>query len=203
MSLKMAGAALNWFAGVLIVLASQQPARADNCPVTPVYNYYAVEGRTESELEASLREKGPRDELGQVRFAYTDWTVKWNWKRGKGNLVDLDSVKITCLATILLPKVAANNSMATDLVSAWEGFVERTRRHELNHVSHIEQLAPLIVSRIRKEAQSSSGVTIERAQAIAKEVIAKIRAKDREYDAATVHGKTEGTWRIIAFSKSP
>lgn len=184
-------------AGVLaLLLISAVMVRAEACPVTPVYAYYAVVGTNAQELEDSLRQHGPRDELGAARFAYTDWTVKWAWKRQDDGTVDPMSVKLTCLATILLPTIESREGLSPELSHAWDGFVERTRQHELNHVAHVQQLAPQIHERLHQAARRPGGVSVKQAELIVADVVAKIKAKDREYDSATTHGRTEGTWRI-------
>jgi predicted secreted Zn-dependent protease len=182
--------------GVLAILVPATVVQAEVCSVTPTYSYYSVTGNSAEELEDSLRQNGPRDELGAVRFAYTDWTVKWNWKRQDDGTIDLRSVQLTCLATILLPKVDSREGWTPDLSLAWDAFVERTRHHELNHVGHVEQLAPRILDRLDQVATQLGRVSAKRAESIVADVIAQIRAKDREYDATTRHGRTEGTWKI-------
>jgi predicted secreted Zn-dependent protease len=187
---------IHWIALVAMHLVCFFSAEAKPCQVTPSYTYYAVEGRTVADLQESLRQRGPRDDYGAVRFAYTDWSVKWSWKRKDDGTIDLSSVKLVCDAMIKLPKIEARESLPQDLVEQWDGFVERTTRHELNHVSHVEQGAPQILERLDQAAKSAGNLTVKRADSIVRQVIAEIRAKDREYDATTTHGRTEGTWRI-------
>lgn len=169
---------------------------ADECPVSLQYQYYVVEGATAPSLKESLRQRGPRDDSGDVRFAYTDWTVKWSWKIGEGGGVDISSVKLSCQATILLPKVESLDALPLGVREGWSLFVERTRRHELNHVGHVEEIAPKIIGRLRQAAAESGEVSPRRAEGIVSEVIAAIKARDRRYDSETNHGQTEGTWEI-------
>ena len=61
------------FAAITMALCC---GKAWGCPVIPTYTYYEVSGSSVSELEASLRERGPKDDFGKTRFAYTDWTVE-------------------------------------------------------------------------------------------------------------------------------
>ena len=60
----------------------------------------------------------------------------------------------------------------------------------------MEQLAPQITARLHQVAAQSGRVSAKRAESIIADVIAQIWAKDREYDAMTSHGRTEGTWKI-------
>lgn len=181
---------------LLLAVLCATSAWADSCPVTPTYRFYVVAGSTEQELKKSLLEKGPRDEAGAARFAYTDWKVAWKWKRLDDGSVDPESVELTCVANVLLPQLDPSTTLSPTLRVAWEGFLERTRKHELNHVSHVEQRAPQIHKRLRAAAEKSGSVSGKRAAAIVSEVVAEIKAMDRRYDAQTDHGRTEGAWHI-------
>lgn len=183
--------------GLLASVAPLVVTCAYACPITPTYSYYSVEGNTAEQLEESLRLKGPRDDFGAVRFAYTHWTVEWDWKLTDRGHVDPHSVELKCLATVMLPMIKERDVVAADLLAAWDGFVKRTERHELNHVKHVEELAPQIVKRLHRAAPRGEGISVKVAESIVADGIARIRAKDREYDRATSHGKTEGTWRIV------
>jgi predicted secreted Zn-dependent protease len=183
-------------AALLLGLVCSTPAWADSCAVVPTFRYYAVTGTSEEELKRSLLEKGPRDDTGTARFAYTDWKVTWKWKRLDDGSVDPESVELACVADILLPELDASATFSPELRRAWDGFIERTRRHELNHVSHVEQRAPEIYKRLRAAAEQSGSVSGKRAAAIVSEVVADIKAMDRHYDAETDHGRTEGAWQI-------
>jgi predicted secreted Zn-dependent protease len=183
-------------AWVLVGLVPAGVARADTCSITPTYTYYSVVGSSTEELEQSLKQRGPRDDSGAGRFAYTDWTVKWNWKKLDNDTIDPASVTLTCVVNILLPKAESQADWSPELSKAWESFVERTRQHELNHVGHVEQLVPQIPERFARAAERNGALSTKQAESIVTGVIAKIRAKDREYDAVTSHGRTEGTWRI-------
>lgn len=188
--------AIRWAVLAGINLVCGVAAYAKPCQVTPSYTYYSVEGQTVAELHESLRQRGPRDEYGAVRFAYTDWSVKWSWKRNKDGTIDLGSVQLVCDATIMLPRIKARESLSLELAEQWDSFVERTTRHELNHVGHVEQVAPRIFERLDQVAKSAGSITVKQADSIVREVIAEIKHKDRQYDATTTHGRTEGTWRI-------
>jgi predicted secreted Zn-dependent protease len=182
----------------LVIFGAFSGAHAEvgPCAIAPAYTFYEVSGRSADELEESLRLQGPRDEAGARRFAYTDWTVKWEWKRFEDGSVDPSSVSLTCLATILLPRVADVDALSPELSSSWSAFIERTQQHELRHVSHVELTASQIVQRIRDEHQRVGIVSLKHAKAVVRDVIAEIKAMDRRYDAETDHGRTEGTWEI-------
>jgi predicted secreted Zn-dependent protease len=183
-------------AALLLSFLKASPLKAQECPVATTYSFYSVSGVSADEIKASMLKRGPRDDFGSVRFAYTDWSVKWKWKRLEDGSVNPDSVKLSCTANILLPELDPNTVLSPELRDGWNGFVERTRQHELNHVAHVEQMAPEIYKRLRADLQQSGRLSGKRASAIVSEVIAEIKALDRRYDAETDHGCTEGAWRI-------
>ena len=185
--------------GLVFIIAVAIAARCSSghaCSVIPSYEFYEVTGSSEAELEAALRANGPKDETGAVRFAYTDWTVEWQWKRLSDQTIDPDSIKLSCVAKILLPKLKESQGLAPELLDAWDGFVQRTKEHELNHVAHIDKFAPRILILSKQEYAKSGVLTRKRAEAIISQVIAEIRSHDRRYDVRTNHGFTEGTWKI-------
>lgn len=181
---------------IFVAMLAAKGSYAQACPVVPSYEFYEVTGSSEVELEAALRANGPKDEAGAVRFAYTDWTVEWQWKRLSDETIDPDSIKLSCVAKILLPRLKEPHGLSPELLDEWNGFVQRTKEHELNHVAHIDQFAPRIVILSKQEYAKSGVLTRKRAEAIISQVIAEIRGHDRRYDARTNHGFTEGTWKI-------
>jgi predicted secreted Zn-dependent protease len=184
------------FTALLLGLLWVTPTWAESCTVIPTYSFYPVAGTTSEELKRSLVEKGPRDETGAARFAYTEWKVQWKWKRMDDGSINPESVQVNCEASILLPQAETIEALSPELKAAWNGFVERTRRHELNHVRHVEQMAPQIVTKVQVAAQRFGKLQSKRAESIIGEVIADIKARDRSYDAQTDHGRTEGAWQI-------
>lgn len=168
----------------------------ERCGVETRYEFYDVEGANLEQLSAALRQKGPRDEDGKGRFAYTDWSVKWGWRKAGELGVDLNSVKLECKATILLPRLKPATTLSADSIHAWHAFVERTREHELSHLRHVELGAPRIIRALADEQRGSGVLTSARANQIAKGIVAEIREMDRHYDARTDHGRLEGTWSL-------
>jgi predicted secreted Zn-dependent protease len=177
-------------------------AQQELCAVSPTFEYYQVNGSTREAIERSLRENGPIDETGQRRFAYTRWSIQWKWQKVDLDTVDLQSLRLTCGATIQLPRLVVSKDTSSDLIRAWNEFVERTRQHELSHLKHAEVGAPRIRARLQRLVAEQGSLTAAEANAEALKVIAEIRAMDRAYDLRTNHGLTEGTWKIEAPEES-
>lgn len=175
------------------------------CPVSITYEYYEISASNSSEIEEELLSHGPRDSYGARRFAYTDWRVKWDWKRDRDGRVIVDSVALRCSAKIVLPKLVKKGGFASDASARWDSFIKSTISHEARHVEHLEQNANQIIAKIkqRSTARDSDGgrslgekgtIALFEAQRIVRDVISEIKALDREYDLKTRHGRSEGAW---------
>jgi predicted secreted Zn-dependent protease len=186
---------------VAVMVAGVSPAPSttpERCTIVPAYEFYPVSGSSEQEIHASLVEKGPRDERGSPRFAFTDWSIEWDWKKDSEGAVTLDSVQLRCSATITLPRLSVAPGTDPALIQNWHDFVERTRSHELKHVQNVEQGAGRIPSRLRASYTRRGKLSPMHAHRIIKRVVQEVKDFDIEYDARTNHGDVEGTWRIMA-----
>ena len=192
----MRGLPLLALCGIFVVAEPSPSSEPERCSVVPHFTYYDVQGHSETELVAALRERGPKDSQGHQRFAFTDWTIEWKWQRAPDQSVESGSLTLECKATIQLPRFVPNISTPVALIRAWNDFVERTRTHELSHVAHVELAAPRIKQRLLDAERTAGRLSTTRARAIIERAIAEIREMDSEYDARTNHGLTEGTWSL-------
>jgi|GEM_PF-1926862 len=180
----------------VICTALFSSARADElveCPIIPTLRYYDITGRTVEEIRSSMVERGPLDEAGKRRFAHTEWRIKWNWKIKEDGSVNLDTLALKCEGSITLPRFREVHARAGDLASEWALFIDRLMAHESQHLSHVSMYAPRIITRLR---EVHGPLPPARANMIVQEVVAEIKAMDRDYDRITRNGDTEGCWRI-------
>ncbi len=192
----MRGLPLVAILSAFMVVEPERTTPEEFCPVAITFSYYEVQGNTPAEIERSLQFFGPRDDRGQIRFAYTDWKIRWKWQRTADKKVDLNSLTLHCSAEIKLPRLVVAPSTSLGLIRAWNDFVERTRQHELAHVKHVELGAPKIRARLREAATLEGALSPSRANVLVGRVIAELRGLDTSYDRRTNHGFTEGTWTI-------
>ena len=181
---------------VLAIVTPIDGERSRGCSVEPHYSFYNVEGDSIEQIHESLLSNGPRDERGQARFAYTDWTIEWDWKKRNDTRIKADSLQLRCSATIRLPRLRAKSGMRIELIRSWNDFVERTRDHELRHLEHVVSGATRIRSRLKSAETRPGGLSANTANKIIQRVVQEIRHFDREYDLRTNHGRTEGTWTV-------
>ncbi len=181
-----------------LTLVNPNPrVQEDVCELEPQVIFYEVQGVSVPEIHASLRERGPRDDRGRARFAYTDWTIEWEWGTTPAKYVLIDSLNVKCSATIKLPRLAVRPETPLKVVRAWNDFVERTREHELNHLKNVSHGAARIRQRLKDTEARRGKLSPKLANATVARVVEEIREFDRSYDWRTNHGYTEGTWHII------
>lgn len=185
----------------LTVVNPNPRAREDVCDLKPQVIFYEVEGSSVAEIHASLRERGPRDDRGKARFAYTDWTIEWGWGTTPARHVLIDSLNVTCSATIKLPKLMVRRETPIEVVRAWNDFTERTREHELNHLENVSRGAARIRQRLKDTEARRGKLSPKLANSTVARVVEEIREFDRSYDRRTNHGYTEGTWDITLMNK--
>ncbi len=164
----------------------------EQCPVEVSYLYYDVSGATFAEVRQSVKSNGPVDRRGKRRYAQTDWTVEWQWERDLDGVIRPGSVKVLCRANVTLPRLVAGARLSPRDAERWSAYEQLLVRHELNHVRHVEVVAPGISRGIRQHHERHGKVSAKTAQKVAKSVLQQIRELDRSYDFYTVHGATEG-----------
>lgn len=180
-------------AGTLVLALSGEGGRdTSRCAVNIEYSYYAVSGSTLGEIKRSIRANGPVDPDGKRRYARTDWKIKWSWDRSAAGSIDPGSVHVTCKARVTLPYHERLDALSPEERARWNEYLAILEKHEMNHVLHVEAVAPEISHRIAERQSRAGSVSAKTAQAIAKTVLKEIRQLDRAYDKNTRHGATEG-----------
>ena len=184
---------VGYLLGSLVLATSGGGAYArEECPVQISYSYYDVEGETFADIKQSIRSRGPVDERGKRRYARTDWKVEWRWERNDDGIVRPGTVKVLCKAVLTLPRLDPKTTLSPADAERWRAYEQLLLRHELNHVRHVEAIAPEISRRIKQRQERYGKVSAKSAQSVAKSVLQGIRELDRSYDYHTVHGATEG-----------
>ncbi len=152
---------------------------------------YDITGATHAELRAQLDALGPEDDSGR-HDAYTKWFVRWayDYDRSVETQCRLTNVRATVEVKMTLPRWA-NESGA--LAERWQQYLAALRTHENGHVQNAVDAARFIVVDLQALPVSpdcdSAAVA---ANAKASESIELAHARDKDYDAETKHGATQG-----------
>lgn len=155
---------------------------------------YPVRVLPSQTLLQALNAASPIRENGQVFHGHTKWWVTWNyrWYRQASGRCAITSVTTEMHSEIQLP----------DLIEAsdadrqrFERFLPRLVAHEQGHREHGHLAALEIDRRIAQLPEMSSCTLLEAtANQTGRQVLDDYAAQDRQYDAETQHGKTQGAW---------
>jgi predicted secreted Zn-dependent protease len=149
---------------------------------------YDIEGRTGSELRASLNQRGPEDESGR-HDAYTKWFVRWfyDYERAERQC-SLKNVRATIEVKYTLPRWPDENP---EVGPRWQAYLAALRAHEKGHMQNGIDAARFIVSAIQAMPLlpdcDAAGAA---ANAKANEELEIAHAVDRAYDAEAKRGAT-------------
>ncbi|MGE3643214.1 MAG: DUF922 domain-containing protein [Beijerinckiaceae bacterium] len=169
-ALAAAGGVAAWMAGMAPGAVVPEAAVAafasvkvpSNVSVFEETKTYPIRGRTGAELIAQMQANGPKG-----FWAYTNWYVRWD----RSCYVRL-SIRYT------LPEWVDKQNAPPELQRTWEHMIDRLRHHELGHGQHGKHAAQEIGDSSCRNAPHL--------------IVRKWSRKDREYDAQTGHGKTQG-----------
>ena len=185
---------VGYFAASLILALNggaprdQQPL----CETRIVHERYGVSGATLEEIMGSIRAHGPIDESGVRRYATTRWNVHWSWNRDAHDNVLPNTVQVRCEVTLVLPSHENVSGLSPSERARWDAFIARLNQHELNHVKHVQAIAPEIQERISSRTKRYGPLSVKAAHRIAEHVLQEVRELDHAYDRSTRHGATEG-----------
>jgi predicted secreted Zn-dependent protease len=147
--------------------------------------YYEISGSTEGELREQLDALAPVGYDGYKGDATTNWFIRWDWP-GYGTMsCDLSKATVSYEIEVVFPRWALPDDASPDLVTKWASFTRALAEHEKNHVD-------FVVANYRSVLAAIKSATCETADAAASSALEPIRQHDRDYDAATNHGETEG-----------
>lgn len=145
-------------------------------------------------LLQALDRASPIRQGGSVFHGETRWGVQWAirwWERPDGRC-RLTHVVATLKATVTLPRRVGG---APALQRRFDLYRSALHGHEERHLRIGRDAAAAIEGRIGAlpEAASCAALTAA-ADGVGRGALADYRRVERDYDAATGHGRTEGAW---------
>ena len=158
------------------------------------YDYYDIEGRTAPELREHMNSKGVAWTNGNIYDAFTDWDVRWSYRyRLTDGACSMKSVTTTLNLVFRLPRWINYAGASAALKKKWDGYMQSLRQHENGHKDFGIKAAIEIE---RSIAELEPAVTCddlaESANELGRRIILEYAAKEREYDAQTNFGETQG-----------
>lgn len=157
------------------------------------YEYYEINGDDANQLRREMSRNGIKWDDGKTYDALTTWNIKWDYdyKRTESGC-SVDALKTTVNIVFRYPKWTQKDSPSQPLLTRWNNYMTNLIAHENGHRDMaIEQTADF--ARIVAELSASSCAELDRkVEALGTERMAKLNADERDYDAVTVHGTTQG-----------
>jgi predicted secreted Zn-dependent protease len=156
--------------------------------------YYNVQGSSLSEVAHYIRTNGPKDWQGRSWGGMAGSSLRWEWYRApewSGCRVAAADVRLH--SRITLPRWAMGSLPNFGVGPAWEGYLKALTTHENGHRDiNIEEAREVKAGLLEIPRMEDC----EQVQAAALAVAAKAQARrvlrNRQYDAITMHGQTQG-----------
>lgn len=149
---------------------------------------YEVVGRDYESLRLSLRARGPSGFHGLAKWRVT---YQYTTKRER-ELCQITTVVVRIAGEILMPHWVDQAKAPAQLQRQWDQYYAALKTHEDGHIQHGRELALLVKERLL----GLSAAPCDQMQALAQgefdRLYGNLRTRDKEYDARTNHGETQG-----------
>jgi predicted secreted Zn-dependent protease len=171
---------------------SQNPVRLDQ-DVT----YYDVRGMTEPEIAQSLRRDAPRSLdgfQGETTF-YFEWRYDYDQigARGETTLCEVSKARVEIKIEVTLPRHRTIARAPDAVEEAWRTFIAALERHEMNHARDFAEIGAMMPEALNGLTGPCSSIE-DIANAKGMDYVDRAQKSADDYDAATNHGETEGTF---------
>ena len=157
------------------------------------YRFYDVQFAKGKSISAAILAASPIRDGGRTFHGYTKWQLSWRftWRENSATCT-IDKVNTTVTALITLPNFISPPAQAKD---ALKEYLIALRQHELGHFELAKDAAERIDAEIRAQPAMPSCKLLETAaNERGNRLLEEVRRKEKQYDADTQHGKTQGAW---------
>ena len=150
--------------------------------------HYTVQGTDYASLAQSLSANGPKGFHGLAT-----WKINYEYTTKKlRDACLIDSVTIKVGGEILMPRWADEAAAPPDLQRRWSNYYAALKRHEDGHLQHGRELAMLVKERLMGLGAQACERMPALTQGEFQRLYDNLKSRDREYDARTNHGVTQG-----------
>lgn len=152
--------------------------------------YYQVYGDDWATLRAQIAACGPQHEYA----ADASYSLNWSYafradETGQCRVV---AAQVGVRSAMLLPFREVTGDETTGLLTNWQSFSSALRNHENGHAALTEQYASRLLTQLQSYPPDDCYTMSSRVEAIAESVAAQLSSAQRQYDASTNHGATQG-----------
>jgi len=183
---------------ILAKLDKDGTSRLSIGPVPPLvrekYEYYEIRGNSEKELSCQITQNGCSWNDGKKYASVTSWNVKWSYGyRRAPQGCSAESFTTTVDITYRYPKWVRTDGAPQILVGTWETYLERLLVHEKGHRDMAVEAAADLARAVSKLPVARSCAELDReVRALGRGRITTLNVLERQYDATTKHGTTQG-----------
>jgi predicted secreted Zn-dependent protease len=175
-------------------IAAAPGSAAAPVAVTEQYEYYYITGNSETELRQQMAAQGIKWDDGKTYDALTTWNVKWDYGYNCGNAgCTVSDFNAAVAITFRYPSWMRTEAAPQDLTLKWDAYMRNLIVHENGHrdmaVQQTEELAAAVA---QLPPAPSRGELARQVEQLASAKMAKMNTDQREYDAITIHGTTQG-----------
>jgi predicted secreted Zn-dependent protease len=156
------------------------------------YETYDVVQRPGQSLIAAIRAASPIRQDGKLFHGLTNWRVHWKyrWSERSADNCAISSATVTASATITLPRLVRGSPEG---YAQWKPYIAALTEHEQGHYDIAIEAAHEIERRLRTvPPHGDCRLLKDAADNVARATMAEYKARDREYDRLTQHGRTQG-----------
>lgn len=175
----------------VLLLASRAGAEIQD---TLAYTYYDAVPKPGQSLSSSLTSASPIKEDGTVYHGHTKWNVAWTfrWDERDDGTCKISKATLRVTGTITMPRLIGGDA---EQKRVFEQYAAALKQHELGHYQVARDAAAIIDRELLALPAMKDCARLERAaNEGAHETLERQRAKERQYDVSTDHGKTQGAW---------
>lgn len=187
---------------VAVVLSFAAPAAAE-IRINEKTVYYDIAGSTPEALVAEMESRVPTSPFGRSGyFAFTTWRVEWYYSLAHdGRACRLEDTRVSVDITYTMPRWLDRAGARRRLINYWDEFEQSLWTHERGHGDIGVEVAREVDAALgRFGARATCEALQQDANARASAVIEN-STRDRDYDARTGHGRTQGAYFDISAAK--
>jgi predicted secreted Zn-dependent protease len=162
--------------------------------VTEKYEYYEVFGGCEKDVQCDLQRKCITWKDGKKYDSVTNWKIKWDYDHNpSAQNCSPNSFRVTVDVTFHLPKWVPTKEAPRQLVDKWDGYMKNVLAHEKGHRDIAVQAATELTRKVAQLPSALACVELERAiHDLCRKQMRILDRNEKQYDAATNHGHTQG-----------
>ena len=162
--------------------------------VNEKYEYYEVRANNEKDLRCQLTDHGCRWNDGKKYDSVTSWYVTWDYgynRTPRG--CSAESFKATVDITFRFPKWVRTDDAPQTMVDKWDAYMKSLVTHENGHRDMAVSAAAELHREVASLRPAPSCADIDReVKLLCRERMERLNQEQKDYDATTVHGATQG-----------